>query len=113
MVWKVRVRWCSATGEGKTDPLYYPCPYARDMPLDDLVPRCAQHQRAPRVYRRKQRIAVLEAMFEVGEGFAQLVDEPVEFAFLWRRARSDQHPRCIHYFGHLESHARVKRRGAT
>jgi hypothetical protein len=83
------------------------------MPLNSLVPRRAQYQRAPLVYRRKQRIAVLEAVLEVGEGFAQLVDEPVEFAFLWRRARFDQHPRCIHDLGHLESHALVGRRGAT
>lgn len=63
------------------------------MSLDDLVPRGAEDQRAPRVDRRKQRIAVFEAVLEVAEGFAQLLDEPVEFAFLFgRRQRLNQHP---------------------
>lgn len=68
-----------------TDPLDYPCADPGDVPLDNLVSWCAEYQGAARVYRRKQRIAVFEAMFEVGEGFAEFLDEPVEFAFLSRR----------------------------
>jgi hypothetical protein len=52
------------------------------MPLYGLIPRGAEHQGAPRVYRGEQSIAVLEAVAEVGEGLAQLVDEPVELALL-------------------------------
>ena len=66
----------------QTDPLDYSRADTRDMSFDNLIPRCAQHQRAPRVYRRQQRIAVLETMLEVGEGFVQLIDQPVEFTSL-------------------------------
>ncbi len=56
------------------------------MPLGNLIARRADNQCAPRVDGRKERIAILEAMFEVREGFVELFDEPVEFAvLLWRR----------------------------
>lgn len=83
--------WVSM-GRKKTDPLDYPCPHTRDMPLDNLIPRCAEHERAPVVYRREQRIAVFETVLEVGEGFVELFDKPVEFASLCSRGRFDQHP---------------------
>lgn len=86
----------------KTDPFDYPRPHTRDMSFDDFIPRCAEYQCAPLVYRREQRIAVFEAVLEVGEGFVELFNEPFEFAFLWWRKRFNQHPRCIH-FSHLES----------
>jgi hypothetical protein len=86
-------------GTGSTHPLDYPCPYACNVPLYYLVPRRAEHQSASRVYRGEQGIAVFQAVLEVGDGFAKLFDEPVEFAFLgWRRrARLNQHPRSIHF----------------
>ncbi len=90
----------------RTHPLDYPCPHTRDMPFNNLVSRRAEHQRASRVYRGEQRIAVLEAVLEVGEGFAQLFDEPVEFAVLsGRREGFNQHPRGIH-LEHLFSRPR-------
>lgn len=52
------------------------------MSLDDLIPGCTEHQRATRIYRRKQRIAVFKAVFEVCKGLAQFIDEPIEFVFL-------------------------------
>lgn len=63
-------------------PLDYPCANSCDVAFDDLVSWCAEHQGTAGVYRRKQRIAVFETMFEVGEGFAEFLDEPVKFAFL-------------------------------
>ena len=66
----------------ETNPFDYPCPYACEGPLDDLVAGGADHQGTPGVYRRKQRIAVLEAMFEVSEGFVELFDQPVKFPVL-------------------------------
>lgn len=65
-----------------TNPFDDSRPYSGDVALDYLIPGRAEHQRAPRLYRRQQRIAVFEAMLDVGEGLAELVDEPVEFAFL-------------------------------
>jgi hypothetical protein len=79
----------------KTNPLDYPSSHPCDMPLDDLIPRRAEHQRAPMVYRGEQRIAVFEAVLQVGEGFVELFDEPFEFASLWWRNRFNQHPRCL------------------
>jgi hypothetical protein len=74
------------------------------MPLDDLIPRCAEHQCAPLVYRGEQRIAVFEAVLEVGEGFVELFDKPFEFASLWWRKRFNQHPRCPKC-SHFKDHA--------
>lgn len=104
------VSWRMGNGtEGRTHPLDYACSYARDMSLNDLVPRCAEHQGAPLVDWRKQRIAVFEAVLQVGEGLVKLVDEPVEFASLWwRKDRFYQHPGCIN-FGHLRDNARAGR----
>jgi hypothetical protein len=103
-------------GEGsvKTNPLDYPSSHTCDMPLDDLIPRCAEHQRAPVVYRGEQRIAVFEAVLEVDECFVELLDEPFEFASLWWRRRFNQHPRrinCSHFKDHAtESKGRVVER---
>lgn len=72
-------------GKEVTNPLDYPCSDSCYVAFDYLVSWCAEHQGASRVYRRKQRIAVFETMFEVGERFAEFLDEPVEFAFLSRR----------------------------
>ena len=77
------LEWCG----GLTNPFNYPRPYAGDMSLDTLVAWCTEHQRASRVYRRKQRIAVFEAMLEVREGLSELVDKPIEFAFLFWRGK--------------------------
>ena len=87
-----------------TNPLDYPSSHTCDMPLDDLIPRCAEHQRAPVVYRGEQRIAVFKAVLEVGECFVELFDEPFEFASLRWRKRFNQHPRCIKR-GHSKDHA--------
>jgi hypothetical protein len=38
---------------------------------------------------REERIAILEAMLQVDQGLVELVDEPVELAFLWRVKRVD------------------------
>ena len=67
-----------------TNPLDYPCSDSCYVTLDDLVPWCAEYQGTARVYGSKQGIAVFETMFDVGEGFAEILDEPVEFALLSR-----------------------------
>lgn len=95
-----------------TNPLDNTCPDARDVSLDYLVPWCAEHKRAARVDGRKQRIAVFEAVFEVGEGFAEFLDEPVEFAFLfWWCKRFNQHPRCLDTFHHFGGHVLMSEKG--
>jgi hypothetical protein len=77
-----------------TNPFDNPCPYPGNSSLDYLVPRSADHKCASGVDWRKQRIAVLEAMLEVGQGLAELLDKPVEFAFLFclRKVRFNQYP---------------------
>lgn len=67
-----------------TDSFDYPCSDPCYVSLDNLVSWCAEYQGAARVYRGKQGIAVFETMFDVGEGFAEILDEPVKFAFLSR-----------------------------
>jgi len=50
-------RMAEGRGEGisrmETNPFDYPCPYACEGPLDDLVAGGADHQGTPGVYRRK------------------------------------------------------------
>lgn len=77
-----------------TNPFDDPCSYPGDSSLDYLVPKSAKHKRAAGIDGSKQRIAVFEAMFEVGEGLPEFLDKPVEFALLfWRRkVRFNQHP---------------------
>lgn len=78
----IKALWSFREKSGETHPLDYPCADPCDMAFDYLVPRRAEDQRAPLVYRRKQRITVLEAMPEVGQGFVEFFDEPDEFALL-------------------------------
>ena len=69
---------------GETYALDYTRAHSRDMSLDHFVARGADHQGAPGVYRRKKRITVLQAMFELGEGVMELFDEPVELPRLFK-----------------------------
>ena len=94
---------CGMTGDRKrgSHPFYYPCSHACDISLDNFISWCADRKGTPWVYRRKEGIAVLEAVFDVGEGFVELFDEPVEFPFL--SGEVYQYPRR----GNIHSYHRV------
>lgn len=64
------------------------------MAFDNLISRRAQNKRASGIYRRKERIAVFKAVFEVCERLAELFDKPIEFPFLLPRHewKLNQHP---------------------
>lgn len=55
-----------------------------DGALDPFVARRAHDQRAARINRRQQRIAVFQAMLEVLTGLQRPPDNPCQLAFLER-----------------------------